>query len=475
MISCLKSEFFDPKVNYHWEQAKQSATWRGKIVHKMAAIAFSIPLIRSIAHFVENYFSSPSNLTPDNQHVPISVPSAPFINPIEQTNPTPQPENACMPPLDDTDFILVLKGFQSDETDIRHHSHGYAGEVQGNKNLRRTAAKITRKNVHALSLQALNSHRSNNFELNLIFKIKRFGHVNHLRGEVNLPSQKKVKLEGFSEAFTIPMLASSYDLFGIENSSFDQAGHQWIVNQMNQITTSDYIKEKHILSFSDEIASSNLLGPIGIGSGHVWHSVADFYFAKNFYIHCNRGEGCRMQPGITVYYLPNPELLTPEIIKQRARRQEAEKNQQMTIEEMVEKVGGIQIYYEPMSYQEVGNCTYTSMQAALFFLMAARRLLDFVGEDLETLSTCLNAESWSEAFKLVQPEFKKWMDFDEKMINEDFIHDAEEVKLKTHPHASNELGRTYAEALKIWLNKGFRKDYPLQAKVNQLVNDLWRY
>jgi hypothetical protein len=144
----------------------------------------------------------------------------------------------------------------------------------------------------------------------------------------------------------------------------------------------------------------------------------------------------------------------------------------MSIQEMVEKVGGIQMHYEPMSIQKVGNCTYTSMQAGLFFLMAARRLMDFTGGNLEILSTSLNEGLWKEAFQFVEPEFKKWMDFDEKMVTEDFIHDAEEIKLKTHPHASPALGRTYADALTTWLNGGIRKSFAQQAKVNSLIIDL---
>ena len=79
-----------------------------------------------------------------------------------------------------------------------------------------------------------------------------------------------MNLEGFCEAFTIPMLASSFDAFAKNSDFFSTEDRQWIVKHFNEITSSDYTESDDIQVLAYCIQDPSFIGPISLGTGYDW-------------------------------------------------------------------------------------------------------------------------------------------------------------------------------------------------------------
>lgn len=190
---------------------------------------------------------------------------------------------------DATTEILSTQGFEMEPGD-RETQYGYKGEVQGTAALRFATAKATRDIPSAISPAALKEMRETNLEQYLILKLKRFGHALGLKGYLTLPSGKKFNLEGFCEAFTVPMIASSFQEFVRTNDFYSKEDCAWIVKNFNQTTSSDYTEPDDIQVIATLIQDPDFKGPISLGTGHHWHSTGTLFFG-NYLIYCNRGWG----------------------------------------------------------------------------------------------------------------------------------------------------------------------------------------
>ncbi len=140
----------------------------------------------------------------------------------------------------------------------------------------------------------------------MTLKLKRFGHAFGLKGLAPLPSGQKVNLEGFCEAFTVPMLTSSFEKYAHRSKFFTAQDIQWISQYFNETTSSDHIAPEMIQALAIMIQDPSFSGPISIGTGYDWHSTGAV-FIGNYLIYCNRGAGGK---GVDVYYLPDRQKVT---------------------------------------------------------------------------------------------------------------------------------------------------------------------
>src|SRR5262249_40133972 len=151
--------------------------------------------------------------------------------------------------------------------------NGLKGEVQGNQALRHTVAKVTKLFPQAIGLKALKEQREVNLEQYLTIKLKRFAHAFALKGFVTLPSGKQFNLEGFCEAFTIPMLTASFQNYSKQGKFFSKADYEWVIEHFNQTTSSDHTAPDDIQVLACMLQDPNFVGPLALGTGHHWHST----------------------------------------------------------------------------------------------------------------------------------------------------------------------------------------------------------
>ena len=151
-------------------------------------------------------------------------------------------------------------------------------------------ANVTKKFPHAISLEALKEQKEANLIQYLIIEMKRFGHAFGLEGFAPLPSGQEVNLEGFCEAFTVPMLTSSFEKYAKTSKFFTDEDIWWISRYFNETTSSDHIAPEMIQALTIMIQDPSFLDPISIGTGYDWHSTGAI-FIGNYLIYCNRGAG----------------------------------------------------------------------------------------------------------------------------------------------------------------------------------------
>jgi hypothetical protein len=111
--------------------------------------------------------------------------------------------------------ILQTSGFEAVMNEAHEECPVYGPKslAEGTPILREATARITKVFFHALNLEILRSQKHVNYKQYLTLKIKRLAHRLEIKGQATLPSTKIVNYEGFCEAFTIPMISSSFLTF----------------------------------------------------------------------------------------------------------------------------------------------------------------------------------------------------------------------------------------------------------------------
>lgn len=345
--------------------------------------------------------------------------------------------------------ILSTPGFEMEPGDRQTH-YGYKGEVQGTAALRFATAKATRDMPNAISPASLREQREINLEQYLILKLKRFGHALGLKGILTLPSGKQFNLEGFCEAFTVPMIASSFQSFASENRFFTDEDHEWIVENFNQTSSSDYTEPDDIQVFATQIQDPNFRGPIALGTGHHWHSTGTIFYG-NYLIFCNRGWGDH-EPGIHVYYLPDRSLITEGVIWEMTKRQEVFGGDSFGLSRIVSDLGGQLVHYEKMSSQEAGNCTYISMETSLYCFMVMKQLMNFYSEEGEAPHLYTDPLIWEQAFATLRPVFEEWVAFDRELVFNDTMNEIQEWLSEKTPFSLHNFHDLYESLLITWRN-----------------------
>jgi hypothetical protein len=379
----------------------------------------------------------------------------------------------CATPEEATYRILATPGFVADPTDPSDYSSQYVskGLIQGSKALRFVTAKVTKKFPEAITPAALKEQRDVNLEQYLTLKIKRFGHAHSLEGHVPLPSGKKVNLEGFCEAFTVPMLASSFDEFAKKHPNlFSEEDRKWIVKHFNETTSSDFTEPDDIQVFACCIQDPHFVGPVALGTGYDWHATATIFWGP-YLIFCNRGNGDN-EPGIFVYHIPDRSKITEAVIWEMTKRQEVKGDESYGTQRIKYALGGVLLHYQPLTEQLGGHCTYESMEAALLAFMSIRRLITCGPEkDFKDFN---DPSIWKEKFNELIVRFSKWWDFDRELVFQDMIAEIQEWRDKKNSFGKdNDLRKTYAQVLASWYQsrKERKKDQPLPPLLNSLLKN----
>ena len=346
-----------------------------------------------------------------------------------------------------TATILTTHGFEREAQD-RPSKDGLQGGSEGTAALRFATAKATRVVPEAISPASLKEQRELNLEQYLRIKLKRFAHALGLEGHLTLPSGKEFNLEGFCEAFTVPMIASSCRQFSRTNTFFNKDDWEWIVKSFNQTTSSDSTEPDDIQVFATLIQDPDFVGPVSLGTGHHWHSTGTIFFG-NYLIFCNRGHGSNGEPGIHVYYLPDRSIITEGVIWEMTKRQDVFGGDVFGLHRIVNELGGQLVHYEKMSDQIVGNCTYVSMMIALYTFMVMRQLMNFDQES----HLYTDSAVWQQAFETLKPHFDIWVAFDCAIVFKDTFDEINEWLDKDSAFSKYPLQPLYAELLQIWYNR----------------------
>ncbi len=376
---------------------------------------------------------------------------------------------------DATRYILTTNGFESEVGDIFKAPHGYTGDVQGNLALRTVTSHVTKKYPNAISPSSLKAQRELNLEQYLILKIKRFGHAQSLKGIVTLPSGKNFHLEGFCEAFTIPMVVSSFQEF-IKSNMSNADDFLWINDHLMNTTSSDYASADDIQMMALCIQDPMYIGPTVISSGYNWHDTSLIFFG-NYLFYCNRGAGSEghaetaAHPGITIFSLPDRSKVTEAVIWEMTKRQEMNYEESWGVDLIRKNLGGIQVHYEKMPPQVVGNCTYLSKKTTLYSLMCIKQCLNF-SDHSEISSGQIDSNLWSQIFNVVRPKYKEWAKFDREFIYEEFLTEVQEWLDSKSSFGQAKLSKTFLEPLRVCLAMKRQTDQTQIKRIIGLLDNL---
>lgn len=386
--------------------------------------------------------------------VSFEKPIVPLVKPTVKPAPSVSVEKKSAPRENQSDLqkataaILSTHGFEREPKDAHPTVYGYVGEVQGTTALRFATAKATRDFPEAISPAALKEQRDINFEQYLILKLKRFAHAHDLAGFVTLPSGKKFNLEGFCEAFTVPMIASAVQSFAKTNTFFEKKEWEWIVKGFNQTTSSDYTEPDDIQVFSTQIQDHHFRGPLSIGTGYNWHSTGTLFFG-NYLIYGNVGS-TEPEYGIHVYFLPDRSaVINDGVVWEMTKRQEISGDEKFGLERIVKHLGGQLVFHQKMPTQIVGNCTYKSMLLVLLVYMVIKQILKFHSEE-DDPHLFVDPDIWATAFDLLLPVYEKFVAFDQELNFNALIEEIEEWTRGDTAFSNYPLKDVYKAVLSIY-------------------------
>lgn len=303
-------------------------------------------------------------------------------------------------------------------------------EIQGTSDLRKAARHAAKHFPKVLSPRALKENRKANLEQYYIFKVKRISHVFGLTGRVDLPSGRNINLEGFCEDFTVPMISSSFAEFckiNKDNAAYPwltKDNSNWIQKKLLDLLTTDVIQDKNTDHLTSKLQKENFKGPIAGGSGYDWHSTISGFIGKIAFV-CNRGAFSKTS-GVALYSLPERTFITKEVLHDLSTRQYHDKHTFFGHKAMEGELGAKQMTIIKMAGQESGNCTYRSVEAYLYTLMAFAHLKSI---DPKNFYENLNdSDKLTDSFDAVQPLFDDWLNYDRWLAQNDLMEDIAQME-----------------------------------------------
>jgi hypothetical protein len=329
--------------------------------------------------------------------------------------------------------------------------------------LRGAAAILANDCPEAFSPTALKAQRETDLEQYLAFTLKRFSHVHELNGYVTLPSGKQLKLEGFFDVFTAPMVMSSFRNFAKDSLEIPAKLRKWILRQFQKIRFSDYISKKDIEELVPTLQSADFDGAILQSIGFDIHCAVNIWY-KDLLFYCDRGSD-HIQHGIYVLKVPNRDLITEDFLWERIKTEEIKEKDYDILNTLVTELGAEVVHYEPMSSQSVGNCSYATMEAALFALMAI--------EKVESGKIGHQSQPWMTAFYGAKRAFQKWTQYDHESVFDSLMEEIEEWLADKDGFGKHDLKQTYQEVLTYWRHQPQVHRTPAQiAKADALLPKL---
>ncbi len=342
-------------------------------------------------------------------------------------------------------------------------------QEQGSPALRR-AARLFAKDQPAFFrpsiLRKIRRFHERNFR---ILQLKRLGHALNLDGLLSLSDGTHTQYNGFSEAFSIPMLASSVQEYASRKESrISEKAGSWIAAILNNTSSSDLHTSGEGKELLDKMLDPNCPDPISISSGYDWHSTQLFIFRKHL-IYCNRGAGSDPWPGVAVFRIPDIAKFTPGLIDALINRHSVgyhDWRQNLSLTSLTETLGLEFVYWHKQNSQKTGNCTYTSAKSGIRALLAIRFLIDKCGGRPEVFSSL----EWENAFNQTRAEYQDWNDFDKNLVILDALNDASPIADSGFV-PREQLQGVFESIQKIITQKSVRH-LPVASKVSQALEFL---
>lgn len=311
------------------------------------------------------------------------------------------------------------KGFKPDPFDKTFN--GSVGEVQGSSELRYKTAKMTKENPSLLSPKSVREGRDLNEDLFRTLQIKRAAHAFSCKDAQNLKN-----LEGFSETFTLPMMAESLNEFPFKaGSPLTDQDKEWLKTALMKTITTD-----NALSADFEKVVKDVKNPLSqevtpIATGYDWH-LTQLVIYKGHLIYCNRGaDHIDNEPGIHVYKIGNSSKLTADYLKRLSMRLQETSYTYINEKKLIQDLKLSSVHYERQTPQKGGFCTWTNTKSLFQTLLAIKYL--------ENHPHPLNSANWASAFKAVKPIYKDFLFFDKKRLLEDLLLDTPSNPQKSGP------------------------------------------
>ncbi len=280
---------------------------------------------------------------------------------------------------------LLAVNLFSDDGFIKdpHRDLGYSkknkqsvSEVQGCRAFCKKTVQYTRKHPAIFSPHGLRIHDHLNKNY-LTLKYKRIGHVFDLDAPVYLPDNSLTVLAGCNETFVLPMLRDMFHQFAYARKDLiNPQVLEMIDIPLSKAMWHDNASEEKINEIHKLILDKKYPHPVMVGSGWVWHSMWDIFWKNEwgqlFVWHCNRGADHQGKPGIVELIIGKPENITPAFLKKLTARLDVDYEEYTSLEKIKKELFAFESGYIPMLEQSVGNCTYTSLQAAINALFILR-------------------------------------------------------------------------------------------------------
>lgn len=314
-----------------------------------------------------------------------------------------------------TERILQSGNFKG-EARGRRIIQGYnVREAQGSDELRKNARLLTLDNPDLLNPENLKKAKGANRINYLMIKLKRLGHAFSMERDVK--GENKFGYEGFSEDFTIPMLASS--LNKAEEKLGGDGKFRFTGAVLNRSLSQEWMPQEKIQESLKVIHNPTSDEIVSISSGYDWHGTHVLFF-KGHLIYCNKGNYGK--GGINIYRIPNPKEISEKNLRDLCERQKFENHDFPSEDKLIDALNLQHVLKVNLKGQAVGNCTYVSTRAGARAIMAIFALLkDFKGSDAASLSYGV----WSRAFNEIRNDYKRFFQFDREMLLDDLRDDVQ--------------------------------------------------
>ncbi len=345
------------------------------------------------------------------------TPSAFNIREFKTILPLPIVPEASQALARDTKILLTSKGFKREIHDKQNIEHGFVGEVQGTQEMRRLVCNLS---PLIFSPSSLIQHKMINPNLYNAFLIKRIGHAFGLPKTEKQRTDSLICFEGFSEAFAMPMLASTIKV--MQPKLLSQIDLDWIFDKLTTAHIGDRMSAQDYDKLSAELQVPNYTDAKVCGCGFDWHFPSWCVYG-DYLFYCNRGYDSLSSCEIAVYRMDEKDRskMTPETLKKIIDRYLSNDANYFTQQEMETTFNLHKIYGLPLKQQKAGNCTYASSKAIIFVLMAIRYLMNRYSENLPN-----EWISWKEAFIHLKPAYKDFTELDRIVVATHLIQEVDE-------------------------------------------------
>jgi len=287
------------------------------------------------------------------------------------------------------------------------------GEAQGSKELRQQARLYTIDYPDVLDPETLKAAKSANKTNYCFLKLKRIGQAFSLIKNIETPLGN-FGYEGFSEDFTIPMLASS--LIRAETELGGDGKFLFAGEVLNRSFSNEWAPKEKLQEAVETIRNISSDDVVSIASGYAWHETHVLLF-KGHLIYINKGVG--QKGGINIYFNPNAHKMTMIKLTHLSERQKYSKENYFSEDKLISEFGLEHVLTVNLKKQNSGNCTYVSTRGAIRALMAIFWQLNYHD---------YSREGWLQAFAAIHEDYKQFVYFDRGLILDDLRDDRDDYE-----------------------------------------------